>query len=111
MRNNTPSNPPIIRITHFPSISNGSYERILPTGTIRRTEHAQIVPVALNRALPRNTLHSGAIVQIRIQSIAVAVEGAIPMKDCDIAIRDVGEAGWTRRAKKSEVPLFIQEFE
>lgn len=52
IRNNTPRLKSIVQIAHIPTIVNAPQQTVLPTGAVRRAEHAKIIPVCLRRALP-----------------------------------------------------------
>ena len=105
MRHDRPTPESIIRITHLPTIRNRTQQRTLTPGAILRTKHAQIMPVILNRALPRQTLHVRGIIFSR-QCLAGRIIPAVAMIDACVDVGVVGVAGWDGVVEESEVPLF-----
>lgn len=69
--NNTPRLKSIVQIAHIPTIGNAPQQTILPTGAVRRAEHAKIIPVRLRGALPRDTFDICRVEFGKIQYLAV----------------------------------------
>lgn len=104
MRHDRPTPESIIRITHLPTIRNRTQQRTLTPRAILRTKHAQIMPIILNRALPRQTLHVRGII-FSLQCLAGQIIPAVAMKDACVDVGVVGVAGWDGVVEESEVPL------
>ena len=106
MRHNRPRNEPIIRIADIPPIGDIPQQTLLATRAIRGRPHAEIMPVALGRTLPRQALDVGLVVPLRVQRLALPVVATVGVHHVQVDVGVVRVAGWDGVAEEAEVPLY-----